>query len=279
MEQNNAFSSGQNTGDRGDQWYVDNYILLKDYYDRTISRIAARCVRQGNIAMEEYPFYGYVLDVLEEISETGDYIMAHPALYPYLEKKMAGGINALKKNLNEFKTELKNNASPDMIKQDQDELKRMKEALGAMDKSTDPTIGAGMSMDEVVEKLMNKQQPVNNQQQQHNQRPQGQQPNRLQQQRPQGGNPQQQRQPQQQGQPHQGQNPGQPRPNQGQNPRPQGKGQPQPNRPQQVQQKNQNLSRPQQQGQRSGHPNGQKRPQNQPGDTNRQQPLFNKGQN
>ena len=23
-------------------WYLDNYILLKDYYDRTISRIAAR---------------------------------------------------------------------------------------------------------------------------------------------------------------------------------------------------------------------------------------------
>ena len=57
-----------------DLWYVDNYILLKDYYDRTISRIAARCVRKGNIAIEDYPFFGYILDVLEEISETGEYI-------------------------------------------------------------------------------------------------------------------------------------------------------------------------------------------------------------
>ena len=24
-------------------WYVDNYIVLIDYYDRTILRIAARC--------------------------------------------------------------------------------------------------------------------------------------------------------------------------------------------------------------------------------------------
>ena len=55
-----------------DLWYVDNYILLKDYYDRTISRIAARCVRKGNIAIEDYPFFGYILDVLEEISETGE---------------------------------------------------------------------------------------------------------------------------------------------------------------------------------------------------------------
>ena len=156
MEQNNSFSSGKDN--KGDLWYVDNYVLLKDYYDRTISRIAARCVRQGNIAMEEYPFYGYILDVLEEISETGDYIVAHPDLYAYVDKKIAGGINSLKKNLNEYKTELKNNASPEMIKQDKDELKKMKDALGAIDKSVDPTVGAGMSMDEVVDKLLQQNQ-------------------------------------------------------------------------------------------------------------------------
>lgn len=155
MENNNSFSSGKNA--TGDTWYVDNYVLLKDYYDRTISRIAARCVRSGNIAMEEYPFYGYILDVLEEISETGDYIIAHPNLHQYVEKKIAGGLASLKKNLHEFKTELKNNSSPEMIKQDNDELLKMKEALGAVDKSVDPTVGAGMSMDEVVNKLLDKQ--------------------------------------------------------------------------------------------------------------------------
>ena len=191
MEQNKSFSSGKDS--QGDFWYVDNYVLLKDYYDRTISRIAARCVRKGNIAMEEYPFYGYILDVLEEISETGDYIVAHPDLYSYVEKKIAGGINILKKNLNEYKTELQNNASPDMIKQDKDELKKMKEALGAIDKSVDPTIGAGMSMDEVVEKLLKENQKSSsapNQQQNAqtqggNQQPRQSQPS--QQQRPQGG--------------------------------------------------------------------------------------------
>ena len=49
---------------KDDIWYIDNYIVLIDYYDRTISRIAARCVRHGNIALEEYPFYPYVIDVL-----------------------------------------------------------------------------------------------------------------------------------------------------------------------------------------------------------------------
>ena len=158
MENNNSFSSGKNTN--SDTWYVDNYVLLKDYYDRTISRIAARCVRSGNIAIEEYPFYGYILDVLEEISETGDYIIRHPELHQYVEKKIAGGIAMLKKNLSEFKTELKNNSSPEMIKQDNDELAKMKEALGAVDKSVDPTVGAGMSMDEVINKLVNKQENI-----------------------------------------------------------------------------------------------------------------------
>lgn len=135
-------------------WYLDNYILLKDYLDRTISRIAARCVRKGNIAMEEYPFYGYILDVLEEISETGEYVLTHKELYPYVEKKIPGGVEALKKNLREYQQELQNNSSPDMIKQDNKELEKMKAALGDIVPPDDPTVGAGMNMDQLIDKLM-----------------------------------------------------------------------------------------------------------------------------
>ena len=131
-----------------DLWYVDNYILLKDYYDRTISRIAARCVRKGNIAIEDYPFFGYILDVLEEISETGEYILQHRELYPYVERKIAGGLNGLKKTLIEYQNELKSNSTPDMIKEDAREVEKMKQALGDVDKSADPTVGAGMVLKE-----------------------------------------------------------------------------------------------------------------------------------
>ena len=135
-------------------WYLDNYILLKDYYDRTISRIAARCIRMGNIAMEEYKYYGYILDVLEEISETGEYILQHRELYPYVERKIAGGLNGLKKTLIEYQNELKSNSTPDMIKEDAREVEKMKQALGDVDKSADPTVGAGMGMEQLMEKLM-----------------------------------------------------------------------------------------------------------------------------
>ena len=122
-------------------WYFNNYILLKDYYNRTISRIAARCIRKGNIAIEEYPFYGYILDVLEEICEVGDYILEHKELYPYVESRMKGGLEAFKRNLQEYRKE----------------LEKMKDALKVVTKNEDPTVGAGMNMDQLMDKLMKQQ--------------------------------------------------------------------------------------------------------------------------
>lgn len=135
-------------------WHVDNYIVLIDYYDRTISRIAARCIRSGNIALEEYKFYPYVLDVLEEICDTGNYILEHKELYPYIEKKIAGGVEALKKNLSIYQDELQNNQSPEMLRADPNEAKKMNEVMSNFDKSVDPTAGAGMNIDDLMAKLM-----------------------------------------------------------------------------------------------------------------------------
>ena len=134
-------------------WYVDNYIVLIDYYDRTISRIAARCVRKGNIALEEYQFYPYILDVLEEICETGNFILEHQELYPYVERKIAGGIPALRDNLAIYQEELENNQSPDMVKVDlkSEDAETLK---AGFDKSIDPTVGAGMNIDDLMNKLM-----------------------------------------------------------------------------------------------------------------------------
>ncbi len=144
----------QNTVTEDDLWLVDNYIVLIDYYDRTISRIAARCVRQGNIALEEYKFYPYVLDVLEEICDTGEAIMSNQALYPYVERRIAGGIEALQQNLAIFQSELTNNQSPDMLKDDPNEANKLNEAMSNFDKAVDPTAGAGMNIDDLMQKLM-----------------------------------------------------------------------------------------------------------------------------
>lgn len=136
-------------------WYLNNFIILKDYYDRTISRISARCIRLGNIAIEDYEYYGYILDVLDEICDTGDFIIEHKELHPYVEKKIAGGMASLRKNLAEFKSELEHNASPDMLKENPNELDIFKKALN--DVGGNGTEGAGMSSDELMKKLMNEQ--------------------------------------------------------------------------------------------------------------------------
>jgi hypothetical protein len=144
----------QQTITEDDLWLIDNYIVLIDYYDRTISRIAARCVRQGNIALEEYKFYPYVLDVLEEICETGEAIVSNHALYPYVERKISGGIEALQNNLAIFQSELTNNQSPEMLKEDPNAAQKINEAMSNFDKAVDPTVGAGMNIDELMQKLM-----------------------------------------------------------------------------------------------------------------------------
>ena len=142
-------------------WYIDNYVLIRDYYDRTVSRIAARCIRMGNIAVEDYPFYPYIIDVLNELCETGDYIIEHKELQPYVEKKIKGGVAALEKNLSLYKQELERNSSVDMAAKKEADLSAAKDAFGGFtDQSDDPTKGAGQSIDDVVAKLMAEQEKI-----------------------------------------------------------------------------------------------------------------------
>lgn len=140
-------------------WYIDNYVLIRDYYDRTVSRIAARCIRKGNIAVEEYPFYSYIVDVLEELCETGDYIISHTELHPFVEKKIKGGVKALEDNLSLYKQELERNASVEMTARNDADLSAAKEAFSGFTDQADnkPTAGAGQSIDDVVAKLMAEQ--------------------------------------------------------------------------------------------------------------------------
>ena len=94
------------------------------------------------------------MDVLQEISETGNFVLSHKELYPYVEKKIKGGVEALRRNLKEYEMELQKNSSPDMIKEDASAINKMKEALGEIDIKDDPTQGAGMNMDDLMNKLM-----------------------------------------------------------------------------------------------------------------------------
>lgn len=142
-------------------WYIDNYLLIRDYYDRTVSRIAARCIRKGNIAIEDYPFYSYIVDVLEELCEIGDYILEHTELHPYVEKKIKGGVKALAQNLNLYKKECERNSTAEMNLAKDADLSAAKDAFsGFTNQAEDPTKGAGQSIDDVVAKLVAEQEQL-----------------------------------------------------------------------------------------------------------------------
>ena len=139
-------------------WYIDNYVLIRDYYDRTVSRIAARCIRKGNIAVEDYPFYSYIIDVLDELCETGDYIIERKELHPYVEKKIKGGVQALKDNLSLYKKELESNQTVEMKAKKDADLSAAKDVFSNFeDKANNPLKGSGASIDEVVAKLVAQQ--------------------------------------------------------------------------------------------------------------------------
>ncbi len=72
----------------------------------------------------------------------------------YIEKKIAGGVEALRKNLAIYQEELTNNQSPEMLRSDPNEVQKMNDVMSNFDKSVDPTSGAGMNIDELMNKLM-----------------------------------------------------------------------------------------------------------------------------
>ena len=59
-----------------------------------------------------------------------------------------------------------------MIKEDASELSKMKDALGGIDIKDDPTQGAGMNMDDLMNKLMKQNQIDTSEYETHDENPQ-----------------------------------------------------------------------------------------------------------
>ena len=117
-------------------WDFNAFLILNDYYDQTISRIGARCVRMGGLALNEYPYYGYVLDLLDEIITIGSNIEGEEKLIPLFEKYFKGGYIEFKKVLKNYRKEFEEDAPPEMMADNSsNELDRMIKELGEIDTS------------------------------------------------------------------------------------------------------------------------------------------------
>jgi|GEM_PF-2340504 len=112
------------------------FLRLEHYYDQTISRVGARCVQLGGIEMSQYPQYGYVLDVLDELITLGTTLLTDPAYAPLVEGRFPGSRPELEKKVANYKRELEANAPPEMV-DDAMSAAKLKAELGAIDDSED----------------------------------------------------------------------------------------------------------------------------------------------
>ena len=110
-------------------WNFDHFMRLKTYYDATISRTSARCVHLGGLEISQYPYYGYILDLLDEILTFGMEILT-PPYSAIIRDRYKGGLPALKKLLSEFQKEFEANAPPEMMGDNGESLDEIKNRLG-----------------------------------------------------------------------------------------------------------------------------------------------------
>lgn len=112
-------------------WNFDHFMRLKNYYDQTISRTSARCVHLGGLELSQYPYFGYILDLLDEILTFGMEILT-PPYAQIVRERYKGGEAALKKILREFKNEFDSNAPPEMLADEGDSVDDVKNKLGSL---------------------------------------------------------------------------------------------------------------------------------------------------
>lgn len=111
-------------------WNFDHFMRLKTYYDQTISRTSARCVHLGGLELSQYPYFGYILDLLDEILTFGMEIIT-PPYAKIVRERYKGGEAALKKILMEYKAEFDSNAPPEML-EEEESMDDIKNRLGSL---------------------------------------------------------------------------------------------------------------------------------------------------
>lgn len=130
-------------------WNFDHFMRLKTYYDQTISRTSARCVHLGGLELSQYPYFGYILDLLDEILTFGMEILT-PPYAAIVRDRYKGGDAALRKLLAEFKKEFEDNAPPEMLSEEEESLDEVKNRLGSLADNSEPEGDIGPAPDGFV---------------------------------------------------------------------------------------------------------------------------------
>lgn len=127
-------------------WNFDHFMRLKTYYDLTISRTSARCVHLGGLELTQYPYFGYILDLLDEILTFGMEILT-PPYKAIVADRFQGGVDGLRKIIGEYKHDFETNAPPEMLSEEEGSLDEMKSRLGELADNSEPEGDIGPAPD------------------------------------------------------------------------------------------------------------------------------------
>ncbi len=115
-------------------WEMANFMRQKNLYEEATNWISARCVRLGNMDKTEYPYYGFVVDLMNELKENIQNLLENQLLEEVIDAEVPGGREGMQNLLKALEKELEDlpeNLKPVEEKNEVDP----RQVLGEMDTS------------------------------------------------------------------------------------------------------------------------------------------------
>ncbi len=115
-------------------WEIANFMRQKNLYEEATNWISAHCVRLNNMDKTEYPYYGFVVDLMNELKENIQNLLENQLLEEVIDTEVPGGREGMENLLEALEKELED--LPENLKpaQEQNEVDPRK-ILGEMDTS------------------------------------------------------------------------------------------------------------------------------------------------
>lgn len=95
-------------------WEISNFMKLKNLYEDATNWISAHCVRLNNMDKTEYPYYGFIVDLMKELKDNIQNLLENQLLEEVIDTEVPGGregmqslLDALEKELEDLPENLK----------------------------------------------------------------------------------------------------------------------------------------------------------------------------
>lgn len=89
-------------------WEIANFLHEKELYENATNWISARCVRLDNIDKQDYPYYGFVVDLMRVLKEDIQNLLDNQLLEEVIDQEVEGGREGMERLKKSIEEELEN---------------------------------------------------------------------------------------------------------------------------------------------------------------------------